>query len=150
MTLTPPLDALAIRAILPHRYPFLLIDRVIEIETGKHIVAIKNVTQNEPFFQGHFPDFPVMPGVLQVEALAQTGAIVVLTMPENEGKIVFLTGVDEFKFRRPVMPGDVLTLRAEMDKSGRGFGKARATATGEGEGTAEGIISFAAVAPQAK
>ncbi len=150
MTLTPPLDALAIRAILPHRYPFLLIDRVIEIETGKHIVAIKNVTQNEPFFQGHFPDFPVMPGVLQVEALAQTGAIVVLTMPENEGKIVFLTGVDEFKFRRPVMPGDVLTLRAEMDKYRRGFGKARATATVEGEVTAEGIISFAAVAPQAK
>ncbi len=91
-----PLDAIAIRKILPHRYPFLLIDRVIELAEGKSITAIKCVTQNEPLFQGHFPDFPVMPGVLQTEAPAQTGAICILIMEEIQGRIAYSTGVAGF------------------------------------------------------
>src|SRR6476659_9590847 len=89
------LDINQIQAILPHRYPFLLIDRVVEMERRKKIVAIKNVTINEPFFTGHFPGFPIMPGVLIVEAMAQTGAVAVLGMPENEGKMAFFAGIDE-------------------------------------------------------
>lgn len=141
--ITLPLDTLAIRKILPHRYPFLLIDRVIALDPGKSVTAIKNVTANEPFFQGHFPEFPVMPGVLQVEALAQAGAVMALLMPGNVGKGALLTGVDEFKFRRQVVPGDILTLTVKVLRYRSGFGKAEATATVEGEITAQGIISFA-------
>lgn len=141
---TLPLDTLAIRKILPHRYPFLMVDRVIELDPGKSITAIKNVTANEPFFQGHFPEFPVMPGVLQVEALAQAGAILALLMPENKGKGALLTGVDGFKFRRPVVPGDVLVLKLQVTRYRTGFGKATATATVDGEVTAQGVIGFAA------
>jgi 3-hydroxyacyl-[acyl-carrier-protein] dehydratase len=143
-TLTLPLDTLAIRKILPHRYPFLLVDRVIELDPGKSIVAYKNLTANEPFFQGHFPDYPVMPGVLQIEALAQTGAILALSMPGNEGKAALLTGVDGFKFRRQVVPGDQLRLEVTVTRYRMGFGKAAARATVDGELTAEGEISFAA------
>ncbi len=142
-SLTLPLDANAIRAILPHRYPFLLVDRVVEMVEGQSIVALKCVTQNEPFFQGHFPNYPVMPGVLQVEALAQTGAILGLSMTENRGKIAFLTGADEFKFRRQVVPGDVLTLTVTMEKYRRGFGRAKGVASVNGETSCEGILSFA-------
>lgn len=139
-----PMDVLAIRKVLPHRYPFLLIDRVIELEPGKRIVAIKNVTANEPFFQGHFPEFPVMPGVLQIEALAQAGAVLALSMPGNEGKAALLTGVDGFKFRRQVVPGDVLRLEVTVTRYRSGFGKAAAKATVEGDVTAEGEVGFAA------
>lgn len=138
-----PLDTLAIRKILPHRYPFLLIDRVVELDPGKSIVAIKNVSANEPFFQGHFPEFPVMPGVLQVEALAQAGAVMALLMPGNEGKGALLTGVDGFRFRRQVVPGDILRLEVKVTRYRSGFGKAQATATVEGDVTAEGEISYA-------
>jgi beta-hydroxyacyl-ACP dehydratase FabZ len=139
-----PMDARAIRAILPHRYPFLLVDRVLALEPAKSVTAQKLLTQNEPFFQGHFPDWPVMPGVLQIEALAQAGAILALLAPENEGKLIYLTGADQFKFRRPVIPGDVLDLRVEIIRMRKGFGKVHGVASVNGEVTAEGDISFAA------
>lgn len=108
------LDVTEIMAILPHRYPFLLIDRVIEIDRMKRIVAIKNVTMNEPFFQGHFPGYPIMPGVLVIEAMAQAGATLLLTeIPDREDKLTVFTGIERAKFRRQVTPGD--QLRIEID-----------------------------------
>ena len=108
------LDITEIQAILPHRYPFLLIDRVIEIERKKRIVAIKNVTVNEPYFVGHFPGYPIMPGVLMVEAIAQAGGALLLTeIPEREQKLMVFTGIERAKFRKPVTPGD--QLRVEVD-----------------------------------
>ena len=108
------LDIGEILAILPHRYPFLLIDRVIDIVRKKRIVAIKNVTVNEPFFTGHFPDFPVMPGVLIVEAIAQAGGALLLTeIPDRDNKLMVFTGIQQAKFRKPVVPGD--QLRIEVD-----------------------------------
>jgi beta-hydroxyacyl-ACP dehydratase FabZ len=107
------LDSIQIQQILPHRYPFLLIDRVIEFEPGKRIIAIKNVTFNEPFFQGHFPGAPIMPGVLVIEAMAQAGGLVLLgTIDHPQSKVMLFTGIDKAKFRRPVVPGD--TLRIQM------------------------------------
>ena len=109
-----PVDVRRIAEMLPHRYPFLLVDRVIAFEHGKRLTAIKNVTANEPFFSGHFPDFPVMPGVLIVEAMAQVAGVLVLQdMPNRANKLVFLAGIDNAKFRRPVVPGD--QLRIEME-----------------------------------
>ena len=108
------LDITEIQAILPHRYPFLLIDRVIEIERKKRIVAIKNVTANEPHFAGHFPGYPIMPGVLIVEAIAQAGGALLLTgIPDRDQKLMVFTGIERAKFRRPVTPGD--QLRVEVD-----------------------------------
>ena len=105
------LDITQIQAILPHRYPFLLVDRIVEYEPHKRVVGIKNVTLNEPFFQGHFPGAPVMPGVLIVEAMAQTAGVLMLaSLPDRETKLVFFTGIDHAKFRRPVVPGDQLRL----------------------------------------
>jgi beta-hydroxyacyl-ACP dehydratase FabZ len=103
--------------MLPHRYPFLLVDRILEMEKGKSIVAIKNVTVNEPFFQGHFPDLRVMPGVLVVEAMAQAGGVLLYnSIPDPEGKLVFLSKIDNLKFRKPVVPGDQIRLEAEIVK----------------------------------
>ena len=108
------MDISEIMAILPHRYPFLLIDRVVEIERKQRIVAIKNVSFNEPQFQGHFPDYPIMPGVMMVEAIAQAGGALLLTeIPDRENKLMVFTGIDNAKFRRPVVPGD--QLRIEVD-----------------------------------
>jgi 3-hydroxyacyl-[acyl-carrier-protein] dehydratase len=105
------LDINQIMAILPHRYPFLLIDRVVEMERKKRIVAIKNVTINEPFFQGHFPGFPIMPGVLMIEAIAQTGGVLILTeLPDPENTLMVFTGIENAKFRRPVVPGDQVRI----------------------------------------
>src|SRR5271165_949520 len=104
-----------IMAILPHRYPFLLIDRLVEIERKKRIVAIKNVTINEPFFAGHFPDFPIMPGVLIVEAIAQAGGALLLTeIPDRDTKLMVFTGIDSARFRKPVVPGDQLRIEVTV------------------------------------
>ena len=112
-----PLDVRAIMEIIPHRYPFLLVDRVLELEDGKRIVALKNVTFNEPFFQGHFPGNPIMPGVLVVEAMAQAGAVLLLhSRPESRGRVVYFAGIDKAKFRRPVVPGDAVRLQVEVLK----------------------------------
>src|SRR5438046_1149612 len=109
------LDIYEIQRILPHRYPFLLIDRVIDLERKKRIVAIKNVTINEPFFQGHFPNLPIMPGVLIVEAIAQAGGALLLTeIPDREHKLMVFTGIERARFRRPVVPGDQLRIEVEV------------------------------------
>ncbi len=139
------LNNIDIQKILPHRYPFLLVDKVIEIEEGKKAVGIKNVTVNEPFFQGHFPHNPIMPGVLIVESLAQVGAVMLLSMPENKGKLGVFTGISNMKFRRQVVPGDTLTLEAELITYRHGMGKANVKATVEGTVAASGEISFAVI-----
>lgn len=137
------LDAQEIQAIIPHRYPFLLVDRIIEIEYGVRAVGIKNVTINEPFFQGHFPGYPVMPGVLIVEALAQVGAVSLLGMEEHKGKLAFFAGIDGVRFKRQVRPGDTLTLEVEMGKMRRGVGTGSARATVDGELAVRGELMFA-------
>jgi 3-hydroxyacyl-[acyl-carrier-protein] dehydratase len=109
------MDILEIMSLLPHRYPFLLIDRVIEMERKQRIVAIKNVTINEPHFQGHFPDYPIMPGVLMVEAIAQTGGALLLTeIPDRDQKLMVFTGIENARFRRPVVPGDQLRIEVTV------------------------------------
>lgn len=127
-----------IMKILPHRYPMLLVDRVLEIEEGKRIVGIKNVTANEPFFQGHFPGAPVMPGVLIVEAMAQCGAILFLRdIADREQKLFLFGGVDKARFRRPVVPGDQLRLECELVQKRGNSVKIRGTATVDGNVVAE-------------
>ena len=126
-----------IQKILPHRYPFLLVDKLIE-QDEKHVVGIKNVTINEPFFQGHFPGFPVMPGVLILEAMAQVGGILFLgRMEEPEGKIVYFAGIDKAKFRKPVLPGDQLRLELEVLRIRKTSCKMRGTAYVDNELVAE-------------
>ena len=139
------MTSIDIQKILPHRYPFLLVDKITEMEEGKTITGIKNVTANEPFFQGHFPGNPIMPGVLICEALAQAGAVLLLSMPENKGKLGVFTGINNFKFRRQVVPGDTLTLHAELLKYRHGMGQAKVTATVDGALAAAGEISFAII-----
>ncbi len=123
------LDIKQIKELLPHRYPFLLVDRVIEMEAGKRVVAIKNVSANEPFFNGHFPEYPVMPGVLIVEALAQTCGIAIVQGPENKGKIGLFAGIDKCRFKRQVVPGDQLKLEAEITRLRGAIAKANVKAT---------------------
>jgi 3-hydroxyacyl-[acyl-carrier-protein] dehydratase len=113
---------------LPHRYPFLLVDRVLEITPQVSITALKNVTMNEPFFQGHFPDFPVMPGVLIIEALAQTAALLTFSEERPEGSIYYFAGIDGARFKRPVEPGDQLILEVELDRMKSGIFKFKARA----------------------
>ena len=137
------LDTQQIKEIIPHRYPFLLIDKVMEKESGKRIVGLKNVTANEPFFAGHFPDYPVMPGVLILEALAQAGAIAVLDMEENKGKIGFLAGVDKCRFKHQVKPGDQLKLEVEIIRMKGPIGKGKGIATVDGKVACEAEITFA-------
>ncbi len=139
------MDITTIQSILPHRYPFLLVDKITELEEGKRIKGIKNVTANEEFFNGHFPGKPIMPGVLITEALAQVGAVMLLGMEENKGKIGVFTGINNFKFRRQVIPGDVLELNAELLQYRHGMGKAAVKATVEGQVAAMGEISFAVI-----
>jgi 3-hydroxyacyl-[acyl-carrier-protein] dehydratase len=140
------LDITQIQAILPHRYPFLLVDRIIEYELGKRVVGIKNITLNEPFFAGHFPGAPVMPGVLIVEAMAQTAGVMMLAnLPDRESKLVFFTGIDGAKFRRPVVPGDQLRLELTVLRLRPRYIKLRGEAYVEGELVAEAEISSALV-----
>ncbi|GFZ31889.1 3-hydroxyacyl-[acyl-carrier-protein] dehydratase FabZ [Clostridium zeae] len=137
------LDIKQIQEIIPHRYPFLLIDRVLELEEGKRAVAIKNVTGNENFFQGHFPGHPVMPGVLIIEALAQTGAVAMLSLEENKGKIAFFGRIDKVKFRRQVVPGDTLRLEVEIIKAKGPAGVGKGIAYVGDEKAVEGEFMFA-------
>jgi beta-hydroxyacyl-ACP dehydratase FabZ len=133
----PILDIRAIQALLPHRYPMLLVDRIIEMDRER-IVGIKNVTANEPFFGGHFPGFPVMPGVLIVEAMAQTAGVLILgQIPDRENKLVFLASVERAKFRQPVVPGDQLRLEAVVLKNKVSVAKIAAKALVDGHVVAE-------------
>ena len=136
----PALDIQAIRDILPHRYPMLLVDRIEELE-AERIVGIKNVTVNEPFFAGHFPDFPVMPGVLIIEAMAQVAGVLVLsTIPDRATKLVLLASVDEAKFRKPVRPGDQLRIEMTLLKRKSSIAKMSGTASVNGAVVAEAIM----------
>lgn len=135
------LDSIAIQEILPHRYPLLLVDKIIEIEPRARIVGIKQVTINEHFFQGHFPGVPIMPGVLQIEALAQVGAILALReFEDRENKIPFFSGIDNARFRRPVVPGDTLRLEVTALRIGSKVQKMHGIATVDGQITAEAEI----------
>ncbi|PZL74673.1 3-hydroxyacyl-[acyl-carrier-protein] dehydratase FabZ [Enterococcus plantarum] len=131
-----------IKAIIPHRYPFLLLDTVEEIVIGEKVIAKKNVTINEPFFQGHFPGEPVMPGVLILEALAQAGAVALLSMPDFKGKTAYFGGIDKAKFRQKVVPGDTLLLEVEIMKVKSIAGIGKGTATVNGKKVAEAELTF--------
>jgi 3-hydroxyacyl-[acyl-carrier-protein] dehydratase len=135
-----------IMRILPHRYPFLLVDRIVEMDGDQRIVGLKNVTINEEFFQGHFPGAPVMPGVLIIESMAQVaGVLIYRDLPEKEQKLIYFTGIENAKFRRPVVPGDQLRIEMEfLNRRGR-FGKMQGKATVEGKLAAEAVLQFAIV-----
>lgn len=140
------IDITQIQAILPHRYPFLLVDRIVEYEPGKSVVGLKNVTLNEPFFAGHFPGAPVMPGVLIVEAMAQTAGVMMLAnIPDRESKLVFFTGIDNAKFRRPVVPGDQLRLELTVLRLRPRYIRLRGEAYVDGQLVAEAEISSSLV-----
>lgn len=141
-TPTLPLEAADIMNLLPHRYPFLLVDRVVELEPGKRAVGIKQVTANEPHFTGHFPQRPIMPGVLMVEALAQTAGIAVMALDEYRGKLGLFAGIDGCRFKRLVVPGDTLRLEVTVEKLRGMFGRVRAVATVEGEVAVEATLSI--------
>lgn len=142
------LDVQAIQAILPHRWPFLLIDRIVELE-GQRAVGIKQVSAGEIFFQGHFPQAPIMPGVLIVEAMAQVGAVALLSRDEYKGKLVLFAGIDGVRFRRPVVPGDTLRLEVELTTLRGPVGKGTGRALVDGQLAAEGGLLFALSDPAA-
>ncbi|ODV56267.1 3-hydroxyacyl-ACP dehydratase FabZ [Lysinibacillus fusiformis] len=132
-----------LQEILPHRYPFLLVDRIEELEAGKRAVGLKNVTINEEFFNGHFPQYPVMPGVLIVEALAQVSAVIMLTKEGNEGRLGLLAGIDQCRFKKQVKPGDQLRLEVEITRVKGSIGKGKGIATVDGELVCEMELVFA-------
>lgn len=137
------IDIHKILKLLPHRYPFLLVDRVIELDPGKTIKALKNVTMNEPFFQGHFPDFPVMPGVLIIEALAQTAALLTFSEEHDPEDIYYFAGIDGARFKRIVLPGDQLIMQATFERGKAGIYKFQVKATVHDELAAEAAITCA-------
>jgi 3-hydroxyacyl-[acyl-carrier-protein] dehydratase len=143
VTIALPLDRAGIEAILPHREPFLLIDEVLELEPGERVVALKRVREDEWYLRGHFPGRPVMPGVLIVEAMAQTGAVAVLSEEENRGRIALFAGIDDTRFRRIVEPGDELQLECTLQQVRGPIGKGRARATVDGQLAARGTLTFA-------
>jgi beta-hydroxyacyl-ACP dehydratase FabZ len=138
------LGIMDIMRILPHRYPFLLVDRIVEIEGEKRIVGLKNVTINEPFFQGHFPGAPVMPGVLIIESMAQVaGVLIYRDLPDKDQKLIYFTGIENAKFRKPVLPGDQLRIEMELLARRPRFGKMQGRATVDGKLAAEAVVQFA-------
>jgi 3-hydroxyacyl-[acyl-carrier-protein] dehydratase len=143
VTIALPLDRAAIEAILPHREPFLLIDEVLELEPGERVVARKRVREDEWYLRGHFPGRPVMPGVLIVEAMAQTGAVAVLSEEENRGRLALFAGIDDTRFKRIVEPGDELELECPLDQVRGPVGKGKARATVDGQLAARGTLTFA-------
>jgi 3-hydroxyacyl-[acyl-carrier-protein] dehydratase len=139
------MENIDIQKILPHRYPFLLVDKIIEIEEGKRAVGLKNVTINEPFFQGHFPGQPIMPGVLIIEAMAQVGAVAMLSTEEYREKLAVFTGIDKMRIRKQVVPGDTLIMESELIAIKHGIGKAKVSAKVEGKVVASGELMFALI-----
>jgi 3-hydroxyacyl-[acyl-carrier-protein] dehydratase len=140
------LTAEEIHKLLPHRYPFALVDRILEYVPGKRAVGLKNVTFNEPYFQGHFPGRPMMPGVMIVEAMAQVGGIVLIQLPDLEGGLFVFAGIDKVRFRRPVVPGDQLIMTTELISiKRRRFGKMLSRAVVDGQRVAEGELLFSLV-----
>ncbi len=136
-------DIKKILKLLPHRYPFLLVDRIVEMERGKSVVGIKNVTFNEPFFVGHFPDYPVMPGVLVVEAMAQTGAVLALSSVEGvdiENSVIYFMGIDSARFRKPVVPGDQLVIKCEIIRFRKSICKLKAECYVDDELVADAVL----------
>ncbi len=132
-----------IKEIIPHRDPFLFLDEVTELTPGEHVLALKHLRGDEPFFEGHFPGRPIMPGVLQVEALAQAGAVAALSLPENRGRLVLFAGIDGVRFKRPVVPGDTLQLEVTMTRMRGAIGKAEAKASVGGELACRAGLTFA-------
>jgi 3-hydroxyacyl-[acyl-carrier-protein] dehydratase len=143
VTIALPLDRAAIEAILPHREPFLLIDEVLELEPGERVVARKRVREDEWYLRGHFPGRPVMPGVLIIEAMAQTGAVAVLSEEENRGRLALFAGIDDARFKRMVEPGDELELECTLEQVRGPVGKGKARATVDGQLAARGTLTFA-------
>lgn len=137
------LNSNEIQKIIPHRYPFLLIDKIIDLKPGFSAKAIKNVTANEPFFQGHFPEYHIMPGVLIVEALAQTGAVTILSLKENRDKLALFAGIDKCKFKYQVRPGDQMVLEAEVVTKKGALGIAKGVAKVNGQIACEAVLKFA-------
>ncbi len=139
------LDVVEIQRIIPHRAPFLLVDRIIELEPGLRAVGLKNVTITEAHFQGHFPDYPVMPGVLQIEAIAQTGCVALLIQEEMRGKLALFAGLDNVRFKRQVKPGDVLRMEVTLGQFRRNIGTGVGVATVDGEVACKAELTFALV-----
>jgi len=140
------LDQHGIRRLLPHRYPMLLVDRVLDYSAGRYIYGLKNVTANEPFFQGHFPEYPVMPGVLVIEAMAQIAGLLTMLskLAKTDGtQLVLFAGIDEARFKRQVVPGDTLILRADLDRAVRGIGRFRCRATVQDQVVCEAVLMAA-------
>ncbi len=140
-----PLEIEEILTRLPHRYPFLLVDRILELELGRRIVGLKNVSANEPFFVGHFPDHPVMPGVLVVEAMAQVGGVLASYLPGAEGNIAYFAAIDRCRFRRPVHPGDQLISELVLVRARDRVGRMQATARVDGVTVAEALLTYSMV-----